>query len=207
MRDEGTVELFPARAAEDSGDRFEFRVFRRQLGPEAVILAAIAGAGRLEFSVDRYVIVPGRADVGLKLRGGTLELKRLTRIVGGLEQWHPEATIALPAAGRDLAPLLLALDLPTPRAEQVFPDAGALADWLVEGRGVSVTTLRKRRQLFLLPEGRAELGRVSWDGPPLRTLAIESADANAVAALVARVGLTGAANTSYPRLLCEQEPG
>ncbi len=202
MRGETKTWVVPGPAAGDGGgDRFEFRIFRRRLGPEATVLAAIAGAGRLEVSCDRYVLVPGRMDVGLKIRGGRVELKRLRRIVAGLEQWHPEAGVGLPAAGRDLAPLLGAVDLPCPHAEQVFADGSELAHWLAHGRGVSDASLRKRRRFLLLADARAELGDILWNRARLGTLAVESVDADVVAALVTRLGLTGATNTSYPLLL------
>ena len=183
------------------GDRFEFRVFRPRLGAAACVLAAVAAAGKVEASVDRYIVVPGRADAGLKLRGGRVELKTLAALHGPLECWHPQAAVGLPATGRDLLPLFRQLDLAGPPADAVLADVDALAEWAQAEAGLAVVELRKRRRRYLLVGVEAEIGDLRWNGNRLETLAVESTEPDRVAALVARLGLGGAANTSYPSLL------
>jgi hypothetical protein len=180
------------------GDRFEFRVFGPCPGAEAV-LRAIAGAGRFEAAVDRYVLVPDRLDVGLKLSDMAVELKTLQEVAGGLERWHPGGRVPLPARGTDLG-ILADFGLPQPPADRSFGDASDLAGWLAD-QGVAVACLRKRRRRFLLENAQGELGEVTRADCHLKTLAVESVDASAAAAIVARLGLSDAENTSYPRLL------
>jgi hypothetical protein len=189
-----------AEAAGD-GDRFEFRIFRRRLGAEARILAASAGAGPVEVGLDRYVVLP-RPDVGLKLGGGAIELKRRVRTLAGLEQWHPEGALPLPAAADDLEALLGAVGLP-PRPGAVLPDVAALAAWFARTQRLAVVAVRKRRRLYYRAGLRAEIGEIVWSGGRLETLAVEGTQPGKVASFVARLGLAEAANTSYPRLLLE----
>ena len=190
-----------AEAAVD-GDRFEFRIFRRRLGAEARILAASAGAGPVEVGLDRYVVLP-RADFGLKLGGGAIELKRRVRTLAGLEQWHPEGALPLPAAADDLEALLGPVALPPPRQEVALPDVAALAAWFARTQRLAVVAVRKRRRLYYRAGLRAEIGEIVWSGGRLETLAVEGTQPGKVASFVARLGLAEAANASYPRLLLE----
>ena len=156
----------------------------------------------MEFGLDRYVVLP-RADFGLKLGGGAIELKRRVRTLAGLEQWHPEGALPLPAAADDLKALLDPVALPPPRQEVALPDAAALAAWFTRTQGLAVIALRKRRRLYYRAGLRAEVGAIGWSGGRLETLAVEGTQPGKVASLVARLGLAEAANTSYPRLLLE----
>jgi hypothetical protein len=182
------------------GDRFEFRIFGASLKSVASMLRAIAGAGRFEAAVDRYIVVPNHHDIGLKLTDKAIEIKILQEVVGGLERWHPSGRVALPLRGSDFD--MLDLGLPRPPAEFTFGDASDLAGWLVH-QGVHVISLRKRRRRFLLESALAELGEVTGGACRLKTLAVESVDPQAVASLVVRLGLTADANTSYPRLVAD----
>ena len=189
-----------ARTNDNRNDRFEFRIFRRMLGSEAAVLTTIAGAGRTEASVDRYVVSRRELAAGLKLRGGQVELKLLARTVGGLEQWHAEEKVPLPASGSELEPVLRALDVPAPKA-RIFADGCEFAAWVADDLGNPVAVLRKRRQHFLLPGVTAEIGEILLDGTVVQTLALEGTRPEAVAAVAARLGLAAAVNTSFPRFL------
>jgi hypothetical protein len=194
--------LLPAHAADSGSDRFEFRTFFRSRPPPAVnVLESLAGAGRSEASRDRYVVIPNHVDASLKLRSGRIELKTLTRTLGSLERWHPEAEVSLPARGETLASLLVPLELPSPGHDHLFADTSALAEWFTHAKGIPVITVCKRRHRLFLPDARAELGRIIVGNRALRTLAVEAVDPDTVRDLVARLDLTGAKNTSYPRLL------
>ena len=164
------------------------------------MLTAIAGVGPVDAGVDHYVLAPDMT-VGLKLRSGRAELKKLVRTITGLEQWEPQAPIPFPATGRALEAFLRPLGPPYPNPDHIFPDVDAVARWIEAERGLPLTSLRKRRRAYLLVDARAELGEVRWKGTRLETLAVEGIHSDTVAALVARLGLANAANTSYPRLL------
>jgi hypothetical protein len=190
--------------APDSGEgRYEFRIFRPHLDRLADVLDAIAGAGRFEASVDRYVLVPGRLDSSLKLRDGALELKTLSGSAGPLEQWNAPGRVALPASGRDLDEVLLRAGVSGPSPDSDFADAAELAEWFAGRPGIAVVAVRKRRRKYLLEAARAEIGEVAIGNRTLRTLALEGTRHEVVAALVLRLGLRAARNTSYPRLLHE----
>lgn len=192
----------PAPGQAGDGDRFEFRIFRRRLGTEARILAACAGAGPVEASLDHYVVLPC-PDLGLKFSGRVVELKRRLRVLDGLELWHPQACLPLPVATADLGVLLGSQARPQPGKASVLADASALTAWFTRAQHRSVIAMRKRRQRYFLADVRAEIGEVLWSGGRLETLAVEGPCPGKVAALVARLGLGGVPNMSYPRLLLE----
>lgn len=185
----------------DGGDRFEFRIFRRRLGAEARILAACAGAGPVEAGLDRYVVLPC-PDLGLKVSGGALELKRRLRSLDGLELWHPQARLPLPVAAEEIE-VLLGLAARPGRKAVVLADAEALAAWFTRVQHRPVMAMRKRRRRYFLAGVRGEIGEIAWRGGGRETLAVEGPCPGKVAALVARLGLAGVPNTSYPRLLVE----
>lgn len=202
MRAECTTHAAPLVPADPSGaDRYEFRIFRHDLGAAAAVLAAIAAPRPDQASVEHYLVLPQRLDVGVKLRAGRFEVKRLTGTSGRLERWHPAASVPLPASGRELAPVLADLDLPQPAPAQRFPDPDALARWLTHGRGIRVARLHKRRRRFLLPQALGEITEIRAGPTELFSLAVESIDPDIAAALVARLGLGTAENVSYPRFL------
>jgi hypothetical protein len=191
-----------ARPAPGGGSgRYEFRNFRTDLEPFAALIDAIAARAGSGASCDRYVLVDGVLDASLKLRDRTLELKTLEGARGPLERWTAAGRVALPAQGRDLAPILARGGLGDALTERSFADAPELAGWLAGRPGVRVLTVRKRRQGYVLPEARAETAALEIGGRALRSLAVEGEDPTVVLGLVRRLGLPLGENTSYPRLL------
>ena len=189
----------------EDGDRFEFRIFRRRLGAEARILAACAGAGPVEAGLDRYVVLPS-PDLGLKVSGGALELKRRLRSRDRLELWHPQARLPLPMAAAEIE-ALLGLEARPGRKAVVLADASAVAAWFTRVQHRAVVAMRKRRRRYFVAGVRAEIGEIAWSGGRLETLAVEGPCPGKVAALVARLGLGHLPNTSYPRLLLDGRSG
>lgn len=209
LRNSGRCAPFTSKAGgrqDIDGARFEFRIFRPRLGPEAILLSAVAGAGQVDAGVHRYVLAPDRLAFGLKFRGGRAELKVLVGKTPLLEHWESRASVPLPASKRELAIVLRPLGLPCSRSTKVFPDVDAVARWLQLEHGLRLASIRKRRRFFLVPGARAELGEVQWAGIRLETLAVEGIDPVTVRALVARLGLSNATNTSYPRLISGASP-
>lgn len=188
-------------APDRGGGRYEFRIFRPSLAPFAALLDAIAARAGLGAACDRYVLVEDVLGASLKLRGRALELKTLEGAHGPLERWSLAGRVALPARGHELAAILAGGGLGTAPPERSFADAPGLAGWLADQAGVRVVVVRKRRQLYVLPEASAELTELEVNGRALRSLAVEGEDPGLVLGLVRRLGLPPAENTSYPRLL------
>jgi hypothetical protein len=66
---------------------------------------------------------------------------------------------------------------------------------------VCALAVHKRRLHYTVNECMSEVTEVVAEGRKVRTLAIEATDAERVIATVRELGLSGHANTSYPRWL------
>ena len=147
-------------------------------------------------------MTPG-ADAAVKIRAGLMDIKVLEAVgEDGLEQWRPamKATFPLPwsEAGRVCA--TLGVGAPSPGADAFTLDE-FLAMLASSGRGVRAEAVHKRRRHYTLGGCMTEVTDVIAEDRQARTLAIESEDAGRVVALVRELGLSGRANTSYPRWL------
>ena len=187
--------------------RYEFRIFGEGLGAEREVLRRLAGAGHgageEEARTDVYFVVPGHADASLKLRGDKLDLKLLRAGRDGLELWEPAAEARFPLAPERLRDALLKpagawLDLPAaPVGRDLLLALGHAAS------GLRIVRVEKRRRQYRVQGVRAEFTRLSADGRPAESIAIEEADPDRALGAVAALGLLDRRNTSYQRWLVE----
>ena len=187
--------------------RWEFRVFGGRLAAErAALERAGVPAGEEEEEeeearLDVYFVVPGRVDASLKLRGEKLDLKLLRDERDGLELWEPAGEAAFPEApdvlqDRLLGPAGVRLDLP---AAPVGRDG--LLSLARAAPELRVVRVGKRRRQYRVRGVMAEFTRLSVDGRPVESVAVEEADRERALAAVAALGLAERRNTSYQRLL------
>ena len=185
--------------------RFEFRVFGERLADEREIVERRAAFARDEEPrTDIYFVVPGRVDASLKLRGGKLDLKVLRNEENGLELWEPAAQAEFPVApeilrARFLDPAGVRLDL---------PDAPVERDLLLTRARLAPLTrtvrVEKHRHSLRLDDVAVEFTRLSVDGTPAETVAIEEVDRKRALAAVEALRLSDRRNRSYQRFLVDR---
>jgi len=190
-------------------DRFELRVFGRDLGSPRDALRALAEPGEPQLSRELYLLRRGDLGHNLKARDDRLELKTLMETRGGLQRWHPQAKVGLPgagshhAAGREPLPAVLVEMLgPVVRPEPgVAPQLPMGLEVLAEGiRGDSARAavhVVKRRTKLAVGDVLGEFVELALNGAALQSMALESEDPDALRATAATVGLNGAENVSY----------
>ena len=87
--------------------RWEWRTFGDELGDAESRLEALTPT-EVEDGDEVYLLSAGDAG-SVKVRHGQLDVKRLERVEGGLQQWRPVLKAELPVAASDVALLLEAL--------------------------------------------------------------------------------------------------
>jgi hypothetical protein len=188
---------------EEIRPRFEFRVWGRHVDDAGTSL--LRSANSLDpalRSTEMYVVALTRGDVNAKIRGGVMDIKVLRSIVDGCEQWFPWTKAEFP-----LAVALIEAWLPRLGVSGFVPERSTYdfdqfinevvgAAWALHPVAVD-----KVRQRFEVEGCLADLAEIVADDRELRTLAIESADLDALIALRRRLGLEGLVNVNYPAAL------
>jgi hypothetical protein len=185
--------------------RYEFRVFGGDLAGARARLSELASPEPEETREDAYLVVKGRTDSGLKLRGsgGTLDLKCLVRVEEGCELWKPEAKAKLPLTGSEISRRFLKpAGIPEILTAWESFDGPELLEALANVEGVRALRIGKSRRQYLLGEDIGELGEFVFpDAHREDGIALESADLRRLRGLVDTIGLHDRSNVSLPRRL------
>jgi exopolyphosphatase/guanosine-5'-triphosphate,3'-diphosphate pyrophosphatase len=181
--------------------RWEWRTFGTEFGAADEAVATLEPELTQE-SDETYLLSPG-TDAAVKIRAGLMDVKELEHVdEAGLEQWRPAMKETFPLPRGEAERVCAALQVSAPPA-----GAGAysldefLALLAAPERGVRAVAVHKRRLHYTLGGCMTEVTDVVAEGRRIRTIALESEDAQRVAATVQDLGLADRGNTSYPRWL------
>src|SRR5262249_34947132 len=118
----------------------------------------------------------------------------------GLEQWRPVMKGGFPLAADEAKKVCATLGVTAPSTVRAAYSLQELeVELSVPARGVRVVPVHKRRVRGKLHGCMAEITEVVAEGKKTRTVALETEDADRLIDAVRAVGLSGFANTSYPR--------
>jgi hypothetical protein len=178
--------------------RFEFRIFGSDLtGVRDAFLALGPGIAQPD-SRETYIVTRLNVESNVKIRAARLEVKGLIGRLRLLEQWEPVFKSEFPVAAADIenvvAPALgVDVDL---GAAPAFTQSALIA-FAAEQTALATVVLEKQRTLFDLGDCEAEFTVLAMGDERLQTVALESPEAQAVEALLKRVGLDDEQNESY----------
>jgi exopolyphosphatase / guanosine-5'-triphosphate,3'-diphosphate pyrophosphatase len=181
--------------------RWEWRTFGTEFGAADEAVAALEPELTQE-SDETYLLSPG-TDAAVKVRAGLMDIKELEHVdEAGLEQWRPAMKETFPLPRGEAERVCAALRVGAPTADR---DAYSLDEFLAllaaPERGALAVAVHKRRLHYTLGGCMTEVTDVVAEGRRTRTIALESEDAERVAATVRELGLADRGNTSYPRWL------
>ena len=184
--------------------RYEFRVWGGVVDAAADRLRALAG-GPVERarSSETYVVAVRRPDINTKIRAGLLDVKVLRRVVDDCEQWSLWAKTDFPIAAALLEAVLGRLGADEADLDRAVYDHDQFMELVAGHPALRVVRVEKVREKFVIGACLAEVSDVTVDGPKLRTLAIESVQVDAVAAMRRRLGLENEPNVNYPDAIKE----
>jgi exopolyphosphatase/guanosine-5'-triphosphate,3'-diphosphate pyrophosphatase len=199
---DATATPTPTSPKAGTGLRWEWRAFGQRFGDAESRFAALTSSGTQE-SDETYFLTGGGDNV--KVRDALMDVKVLREVnADGLEQWAPVMKAAFPLTAADAARVFEALREPLPAALPDELGLGELTAALAHPDvRVRVVEVHKRRVRYTVEGCTGELSDIAANGLPVRTIAVESEDPQAVMRAVEALGLTGYVNTSYPRGLAD----
>jgi exopolyphosphatase/guanosine-5'-triphosphate,3'-diphosphate pyrophosphatase len=179
--------------------RWEWRAFGTDFGEADAKFAAL-DVEAVQESDETYFISP-TSDETVKIRAGLMDIKKLVKTSdAGLEQWRPVMKQGFPIPLEQARRVCAELHVDSPASEQ---DALSLEEFL-EGLsagacGVRSIPVHKRRQRYTIGGCTLELTDVTADGKRVRTVAIESEDAERVVSAVIAIWMAYVAVLSGKR--------
>jgi len=188
--------------------RWEWRSFGQHFGGAEDCIAKFAPSEPKE--TDEIYFLSGGGE-NVKVRDDLMDVKVLRKVnEDGLEQWAPVMKAGFPLSANDVTTVLGALDVTSPGSL----GEGCTLETMLQAfdrpdSGVRVARVHKRRVRYSVEGCMAELSDIIANGEPIRTIAVESEDAEAIVRAVESLGLSGYANTNYLRglaALLDHEP-
>ena len=182
--------------------RWEWRTFGHRFGIAEKRIADLTPSDPKES--DEIYFLSKRGD-NVKVRDDLMDVKVLCEVNGdGLEQWAPIMKAQFPLAATDAAKVIDSLRIPLHASlSENYSLKALMKAFSHPDSGVRVVNVHKRRVHYTIAGCMAELSDITANGIPIRTLAVESEDPEAVMRAIDWLGLTGYANTNYLRALAD----
>jgi hypothetical protein len=179
--------------------RYEFRIWAESLTPLREKLESMAPASE-KSSEETYLISAATERCNAKIRADLMDIKVLIAELRGLEQWNPTLKAGFPLDAATITGKVfssLRLDAPTlAKPEYTFDEF--LKEVIRTNPKIAVVAVTKVRNQFSIGVCATEYSRITINQVPRDTVAVESTDADAVLALVAKLGIHEP-NVSYIR--------
>ncbi len=196
----------PSPSREQGGDspaRFEFRVWGDGLEQLSDRIRSEGEPTRTVESAEVYIVSTGPPELNPKSRDDMLDIKKLIDVRDGFEQWDvafkQRFPISSSALKRDLlGPLGVEMSV-TDRSEYSFEEL--VGEIVAPHADLAAVEVTKKRSIYDLAGCSAEVAAVSIGDRAVPTVAIESADFEALRRLRDRLGLETWDNVSYPRMI------
>ena len=180
--------------------RYEYRVWAPDLSELAARLAAHCEPQGARAGEETYLVHP-RADLNVKIRSGTLDIKQLVRIQQGFQLWTPIFKEAFPLSAASTAKAMGYLAVSQPSAGRDTPLD--LDDFLVLAGDAGMATARvaKQRHGYLQEGCILEFAEVTINGTGVHSVAVESEDLDIASVVADRLGITERPNESYQQAI------
>lgn len=176
--------------------RWEWRTFGRDFGHAETVIRQQPLDRR--DSSEIYILC-ARSDINAKIRNGTLDIKRLQNVDRhGLEQWRPILKAPFPLTGAPLADVFAAWGLPIQSTLDETCSESRFLNSLVAGQpSLTAIPVTKLRHGGTFDDCIVEIADLTFDGEPIRTMAVEMTDPDRVWRTVSALGLAGYDNVNY----------
>jgi exopolyphosphatase/guanosine-5'-triphosphate,3'-diphosphate pyrophosphatase len=176
--------------------RWEWRTFGTDFGAADGHFATLAPASVQES--DETYLLSLESDANVKVRDALMDIKELVEVSpSGLEQWRPVMKATFPLSADTVNAVCVALGVAPPPSTGTAVTFERLKRGLAE-RGVRAVGVHKRRVRYTIDGCMSEMTEVAADGKQVRTVALESEDAERVLRAVRTMGLTSFQNIGYP---------
>lgn len=183
--------------------RFEFRVWAERLEALSDRIRSLSECREVRETAETYFVSTSAVDVNAKARADLLDIKVLVGVRDGFEQWDVHGKLGFPVdAGLLEAELFRLFELTPPALEREAYSLTQLVHEIVGSQpDMAAVDVSKRRQIYEVNSCRAEIADVTIAGHDVQTVAVESADLDALHEASRMLELDEYDNVSYPRAI------
>lgn len=180
--------------------RYEFRVWAQNLGEIRARLERHATPLKA-VSRETYFVSRTTDRCNAKIRSELMDIKMLLDEHRGLERWRPVLKAGFPLERSVIAGQIFpCLELTPPGLGRAQYELAEFVDEVVRPEpGIAIAHVSKTRFQFNLEDSQAEFAAVTVNDVPQDTVAMESANPDAVLRLIHDFGLEQMPNLSYVR--------
>ncbi|MGB5537914.1 MAG: hypothetical protein WBN08_18665 [Thiogranum sp.] len=179
--------------------RYEFRAFAQSFGLVEDKIRSSSACEKYRESREVYILSADNSENNTKIRDGRMDIKVLEKKQQGLEQWSPRMKGGFPMAVETIC-------------DEVFPAFGVsvpqlkrshytldqfLNEVIAPHRELSAAQLFKRRFGFTVNGCITEIAKLLVNAAAIKTVAVESEDAEAVLQTQEMLGLREYENVNY----------
>lgn len=175
--------------------RWEWRTFGDRFPEAEAALTSVPVSTKT--STETYLLcrVPG---VNAKIRGETLDVKRLLQVERGLELWTPVLQVVFPIDAAAIGALFAEWKAVCPAlARPQYSRDQFLTEIIATTSAVRAVVISKVRRQATLEECAVEVSTVTVGAQEVQTVAVESERPDLIAPVVRRLGLAGVGNENY----------
>lgn len=181
--------------------RWEWRTFGEAFGAAEKNILAFP-KDQVRHSTEVYILSRNSMD-NTKIRDMLMDIKTLRQVnADKLEQWFPVMKAGFPLAPAVLNDVFAAWKAPLPKLErEAYGYEEFLGELVAKHPDLRMVQVDKERHGFMINGCIVEIAELKFDGRPVRTVAVEMADPDAVLATVRQLGLDGFENVNYLKAL------
>jgi hypothetical protein len=181
--------------------RWEWRTFGEQFGEAEACVRAFT-CDKVRKSSEVYILSRKSMD-NTKIRDMLMDIKTLRQVnADKLEQWYPVMKAGFPLAQAVLAELFTAWKVEMPSLDRETYEYDAfLAELVARHPDLKAVRVEKERHGFMINNCIVEIADLSFDGRPIRTVAVEMEDPDNVLRTVRELKLDGFENINYLKAL------
>jgi len=181
--------------------RWEWRTFGEAFGDAEKRILSFP-KDKVRNSSEVYILSKNSTD-NTKIRDMLMDIKTLRQVNGDrLEQWFPVMKAGFPLALPVLDDVFKSWKAPLPRLQsQAYSYEEFLGELVAPHPDLKMVRVEKERHGFMINGCIVEIADLKFDGKPIRTVAVEMEDPDAVIGTVRQLGLDGFENVNYLKAL------
>ena len=179
--------------------RYEFRAFAQSFGLVEDKIRSSSACEKYRESREVYILSADNSENNTKIRDGRMDIKVLEKKQQGLEQWSPRMKGGFPMAVETICDEVFpAFGVSVPQFERSrYTLSQFLNEVIAPHRELSAAQLFKRRFGFTVNGCITEIAKLLVNAAAIKTVAVESEDAEAVLQTQEMLGLREYENVNY----------
>jgi hypothetical protein len=179
--------------------RYEFRAFAQNFGLVEDKIRKLSKFDRFRESSEFYILSESNRENNVKIRHNMLDIKVLVKEEKGLQQWNPRMKLEFPLKMdiiRDEILPVLGVDIP--KFKHIEYTLNQFLEDIVDPHTeLFLARVFKRRFGYIIDKCTSEIAELLINGAAIKTVAVESVNAEEVSKAKEMLGLHEYENVSY----------